>query len=246
MARDTVERTHEDPRDPTFVDTDALEDQLNTINRLLRRDRWRGRREWAQTAAIVVLGAAVSYAIQHERVFVYEMNRGLDGIERYELLEPYTVQAGDILRESREWLEQVRIVSPDVVLMDKFRISARKRMDTPALQMALDQYLVAHSDMPRGWTRDVLEDTFEFTQTTGGEQGHYTFSWQWVEVEQFNYEDKGAYRMFATVTMRVRPPDRKEMRAGKLDAVFVAQHDIRQARQLNEREVAALKRRSRR
>ena len=40
---------------------------------------------------------------------------------------------------------------------------------------------------------------------TAGEKGYYTFSWRWVEKEQFHYETKAAYQMFATVTMRVRP-----------------------------------------
>jgi hypothetical protein len=232
MAQPKISTTYEDRRDPQFINVAALEAEHNIVNRLIQRDRRRGWREWAMVGVIGLLGFVVYDQAMDVKVVAYRVNEDLAGVERAELLEPFTVDASILAEESRQWLEHVRIVSSDKVVEDKLHNAAVRRMDTVTLQQQITAYIKNQVQMPNKGTRDVLENTFGFSQLSNGENGLYTFVWSWYERESFGFVPKNAFEMQATVTMKVRPPTRKELRAGQLDGLFVSYFDIRATRQL--------------
>lgn len=232
MAQPKLAQTFEDKRDPQFINVAALEAEHNVVNKLIQRDKRRGWREWALVGVIGLLGYTVYDQQMNEQVFAYRISEGLDGVERAEFIEPFTVDASIIADESREWLQHVRIASSDKVVEDKLHNAAVRRMDNTALKVAITSYIKDQVIMPERGTRDVLENTFGFTQLSAGEKGLYTFVWKWYEREYFVFAPKGGYEMQATVEMKVRPPTGKELRQGQLDGLFVSFFDIRPVRQL--------------
>lgn len=233
MAQNKLATTFEDKRDPQFINVAALEAEHNVVNKLIQRDKRRGWREWAQTGAICLLAFTIYHHEVNEDVYAWRITEGLDGVERAEFIEPYTVDASIIADESREWLQHTRIASSDKVVEDKLHNAAVARGDTITVKAAITEYIKNQVLMPKGGTRDVLENTFGFTQLSAGEKGLYTFVWKWYEREYFSFVPKQGFEMQATVEMKVRPPTSKEQRQGKLDGLFVSFFDIRPVRQLS-------------
>ena len=116
-------------------------------------------------------------------------------------------------------------------------------MDTKLQLTKLTLYIQNQVNMPAKGSRDVLENTFGFTQLSNGgieNQGQYTFIWSWYERESFGYIPQNGMEMQATVTMKVRPPTNKELRQGKLEPLFVSDFDIRARRSLTLEELDSI------
>lgn len=227
--------TNEDRRDPQFINAAALEAEHNTISKLLKRDKWRGRREFATLILMVLLTITVWDEVSNEQVYAWRITEGLDGVERTDFVEPFSVNASIIAAELRDWLQHVRMVSPDVVAHDKLKNAARARMDTKIQLTKLNLYIQDQVNMPGNRSRDVLENTFGFTQLSNGgsdNQGQYTFVFNWYEREFLDYIPQNGMEMQASVTMKVRPPTSKEQRQGKLEPLFVSDFDFRPRRSL--------------
>lgn len=210
--------------------TEALAAKRNVVSALMRRDRLRSLATVFIAGYAIVATWAATYAIGNEKVYVYQIERGMAGLDEVSTIAPvYKASRRDIINDARMWVFHMRSVSIDPIVNQKFAGLAESRI--PLDLRHVFKEVRAAGAMGPNQTRDVDLDSFGWTQLSSGEDGYWSFLIEWTEMDFQNLAEAlpAPRRMLANLTFQMRPATRAERKAGNADGMWIVAFDLQRA-----------------